>query len=75
MRRRATRSEQYYVGLDVHSRQSALVIEDDEGRLIAQGDPPKVSRSRRKSLAVRISGALRSISPHFVCSSPPGAGL
>jgi len=33
--------EQYYVGPDVHSRQSAFVIEDDEGRVIAQGDHPK----------------------------------
>lgn len=32
MRRSEIRSERYYVGLDVHSRQSAFVIEDDEGR-------------------------------------------
>ena len=31
---------QYYVGLDVHSRQSAFVIEDHEGRVIAQGEIP-----------------------------------
>lgn len=30
----------YYVGLDVHSRQSAFVIEDHEGRVIAQGEIP-----------------------------------
>ena len=32
--------EQYYVGLDVHSRQSAFVIQDAEGRVIAQGEVP-----------------------------------
>jgi transposase len=31
---------QYYVGLDVHSRQSAFAIEDHEGRVIAQGETP-----------------------------------
>jgi transposase len=31
---------QYYVGLDVHSRQSAFVIEDADGRVIAQGEVP-----------------------------------
>ena len=31
---------QYYVGLDVHSRQSAFVIEDTEGRVITQGEIP-----------------------------------
>ncbi len=31
---------QYYVGLDVHSRQSAFVIEDVDGRVIAQGEVP-----------------------------------
>ena len=31
---------QYYVGLDVHSRQSTFVIEDEEGRVIAQGEVP-----------------------------------
>jgi transposase len=31
---------QYCVGLDVHSRQSAFVIEDAEGRVIAQGEVP-----------------------------------
>jgi transposase len=31
---------QYYVGLDVHSRQSAFVIEDAEGQVIAQGELP-----------------------------------
>ena len=60
MRRTATRSEQYYIGLDVHSRQSAFVIEDDERRVIAQGDPLKVSRSQRKSSAVRLLGAVPS---------------
>jgi hypothetical protein len=30
--------DSYYVGLDVHSRQSVFVIEDREGRVIAQGD-------------------------------------
>ena len=30
----------YYVGLDVHSRQSAFVIEDHAGRVIAQGEIP-----------------------------------
>lgn len=32
--------EQYYVGLDVHSRQSAFLIEHHEGRVIAQGEMP-----------------------------------
>jgi transposase len=32
--------EQYYVGLDVHSRQSAFAIENGEGRVIAQGEVP-----------------------------------
>jgi transposase len=32
--------EPYDVGLDVHSRQSAFVIEDREGRVIAQGRTP-----------------------------------
>jgi len=31
---------QYYVGVDVHSRQSVFVIEDAEGRVIAQGEVP-----------------------------------
>jgi transposase len=31
---------QYYVGLDVHSRQSVFVIEDAAGRVIAQGEVP-----------------------------------
>ncbi len=31
---------QYYVGLDVHSRQRAFAIEDAEGRVIAQGEVP-----------------------------------
>jgi len=31
---------QYYVGLDVHSRQSAFAIEDAEGRVIAEGEVP-----------------------------------
>ena len=30
----------YYVGLDVHSKQSAFVIEDDAGKVIAQGEVP-----------------------------------
>jgi len=30
----------YYVGLDVHSKQSTFVIEDDAGRVIAQGEVP-----------------------------------
>jgi hypothetical protein len=29
--------EQYYVGLDVHSRQSTFVIEDGAGQGIARG--------------------------------------
>jgi len=32
--------EPYYVGLDVHSRQSAFVIEDGGGRVSAQGEIP-----------------------------------
>src|SRR5881628_2408300 len=32
--------EQYYVGLDVHSRQSTFVIEDAAGRVTAQGEVP-----------------------------------
>jgi transposase len=28
----------YYVGLDVHSKKSAFVIEDDGGKVIAQGE-------------------------------------
>lgn len=32
--------EPYYVGVDVHSRHSVFVIEDREGRVIAQGDTP-----------------------------------
>jgi transposase len=30
----------YYVGLDVHSKQSTFVIEDDAGKVIAQGEVP-----------------------------------
>jgi transposase len=30
----------YYVGLDVHSKQSAFVIEDEGGKVIAQGEVP-----------------------------------
>ena len=30
----------YYVGLDVHSRQSTFVIEDEDGRVIAEGEVP-----------------------------------
>jgi transposase len=29
-----------YVGLDVHSKQSVFVIEDDEGRIVARGEVP-----------------------------------
>ncbi len=32
--------EQYYVGLDVHSRESTFVIEDGAGRVTAQGEVP-----------------------------------
>lgn len=32
--------EPYYVGLDVHSRQSAFVIQDAAGRVVAQGEIP-----------------------------------
>ncbi len=32
--------EQYYVGLDVHSRQSTFVIEDGAGQVIARGEVP-----------------------------------
>jgi transposase len=30
----------YYVGLDVHSKQSTFVIEDAEGTVVAQGEVP-----------------------------------
>ncbi len=30
----------YYVGLDVHSKQSAFVIEDEGGKVIARGEVP-----------------------------------
>ena len=32
--------EPYYVGLDVHSRQSAFVMQDASGRVVAQGEMP-----------------------------------
>ncbi len=32
--------EQYAVGLDVHSRQSAFVIEEPDGQVIARGEVP-----------------------------------
>jgi hypothetical protein len=32
--------EQYYVGLDVHSRQSTFVIEDGAGQVVARGEVP-----------------------------------
>ena len=32
--------DQYYVGLDVHSRQSTFVIQDAEGQVVAQGTVP-----------------------------------
>jgi hypothetical protein len=28
----------YYVGLDVHSKQSVFVIEESEGKIVAQGE-------------------------------------
>ena len=37
MKKEGSPMEQYYVGLDVHSRQSTFVIEDAEGKVIAQG--------------------------------------
>jgi hypothetical protein len=30
--------EEYYVGLDVHSKQSVFVIEDGQGNVIARGE-------------------------------------
>ncbi|MBM4419854.1 MAG: IS110 family transposase [Chloroflexi bacterium] len=30
----------YYVGLDVHSRQSTFVVEDAAGKVVAQGEVP-----------------------------------
>ena len=30
----------YYVGLDVHSRQSVFAIQDEEGTVVAQGEVP-----------------------------------
>ena len=30
----------YYVGLDVHSKKSAFVIEDEGGKVIAKGEVP-----------------------------------
>ena len=31
---------EYYVGLDVHSKQSTFVIQDAEGTVVAQGEVP-----------------------------------
>ena len=33
----------YYVGLDVHSKNSAFVIEDEDGKVIARGEVPTTS--------------------------------
>ena len=32
---------QYYVGLDVHSRQSVFVVEREDGTVTARGEIPK----------------------------------
>src|SRR5438094_10343995 len=40
MKKEGSPMEQYYVGLDVHSRQSTFVIEDGAGRVTAQGEVP-----------------------------------
>ena len=36
----ATRLPEYYLGLDVHSKQSVFVIEDSEGAVHAEGAIP-----------------------------------
>ena len=42
----------YYVGLDVHSKQSTFVIEDAEGKVIAQGEVPTTRPAFERLFAV-----------------------
>ena len=51
--------EPYYVGLDVHSRQSAFVIEDGEERVMAQGEVPTTRAAFERLRAVQASPATR----------------
>jgi hypothetical protein len=37
---RSSPMKAYYVGLDVHSKKSAFVIEDEAAKVIAQGEVP-----------------------------------
>jgi transposase len=39
-KRRSSPMTKYYVGLDVHSKQSTFGIEDDGGKVIAKGEVP-----------------------------------
>ena len=46
----------YYVGLDVHSKNSAFVIEDEGGKVIARGEVPTTLegfRSCRRPTSLR----------------------
>src|SRR5258708_39117094 len=39
-RRRTARCKAYYVGLDVHSRESVFVVENEAGAIVARGSVP-----------------------------------
>jgi hypothetical protein len=57
-----------YVGLDVHSRQSVFVIEDEDGNVVAHGEVPTsregMERLRNEqALPAGTAVALRSFAP------------
>lgn len=43
----------YYVGLDVHSKRSAYVIEDENGKVVAQGEQPTTPEGLRTFVATQ----------------------
>jgi hypothetical protein len=63
----------YYVGLDVHSKQSAFVIEDEGGKVIARGEVPTTAGGFRWLKATyQLETELRSLwRPRQLLSSLP----
>lgn len=47
-KRKGSPMERYYVGLDVHSRQSVFAIQDEAGRSVARGEVPTTGEGLRQ---------------------------
>jgi hypothetical protein len=70
---------QYYVGLDVHSRQSTFVIEDGAGRVAAQREVPTTPaglahRRTQSPPPVLASGGTSDLRTHACGLLPHAAG-